>query len=169
MVLSSPAMNLAAVWLDVELAKKSLPQTTKLVGKITEATKAAKTVLPVFFNQADACLITRRAFDTMVELNPQVGRQLRVIATSPDYIASLFGFLTDVPTELKEKTIRAFSRLHTTTIGLQTLTLFQTDTILECPVATFAPSLALLDEHARLCPEASAALITSLRDPHHAP
>lgn len=163
MVMTSPAMTLATVWLDVELAKKNLPPATKILGSIAEATKPAKVVLPVFFGQADACVITLRAYKTMVELNPQVGHQLRIIATSPKYIPALFAFRTDVPNELKEKTIHALSGLNNTLIGRQTLTLFQTEAIEECSAADLVPSLALLDEHARLCPEANAVLVATLR------
>jgi len=168
-IMTSPAMDLASVWLDVELAKNALPQTAKLVAKITEATKPAKVVLPVFFGQADACLITRRSYATMVELNPQVGRQLRIVATSPGYIPALFGFCANLSPELTTKTIRAFSELHTSIVGRQTLTLFQTEEIVECPATVFETSLALLDEHARLCPEASAALISALQGQRQVP
>ncbi len=168
-MMTSPAMNLATVWLDVELAKQSLPPTTKLLGSILNFTKPAKVVLPVFFGQADACLVTRRAYDTMVELNPEVGRQLRIIAASPTCVSALFSFRADVPASLKEKTIRAFVSMHHTQHGRQLLALFQTEEITECSAAAFDTSLALLDEHARLCPEASATLIASLRGQYQAP
>lgn len=162
-MMTSPAMTLATVWLDVELSKHTLPPTTELLGSILKFPKPAKVVLPVFFGQADACLVTRRAYDTMVELNPEVGRQLSIIATSPICIAALFGLRSDYPSGLKEKTIRAFAGLHQTSHGRQLLALFQTEKIIECPISSFENSLALLDEHARLCPEASATLIATLR------
>ena len=162
-VMTSLAMDLATVWLDVELAKLALPQTTAFLGRISESAKPAKVALPVFFGQADACLISSRAHATMVELNPQVGRQLHIVATSPNYITALFGFCTDLSPALKEKTLHAFSKLHSTTIGQQTLTLFQTEAISECSASAFATSLALLDEHARLCPAANASMTATLR------
>lgn len=162
-IMTSPAMDLATVWLDVELAKIGLPQTAKFVGKISEATKPAKVVLPVFFGQSDACLITQRSFATMVELNPQVGLRLRIVATSPGYVPALFGFRSNLSKDLKQRTILAFGDLPSSIVGRQTLTLFQTEAIIECPVEIFGPSLALLSEHARVCPEASAIMIASLR------
>ena len=168
-VYSSPAMCLATAWLDVELAKKTLPQTTVLLGNVTEFAKPTKVVLPVFFGQADACLITRYSFDTMVELNPQVGRQLRIIATSPEFITTLFGFRADLSSALTEKSILAFVKLRSSIAGRQTLAIFKTEDIAEGNATDFDSSLALLDEHARLCPEASTALIASLRGLHSSP
>ncbi|MCK7505548.1 MAG: phosphate/phosphite/phosphonate ABC transporter substrate-binding protein [Desulfobacterales bacterium] len=34
------------------------------------------------FRQADACVVGRNSYETMVELNPQVGRELKVVASS---------------------------------------------------------------------------------------
>lgn len=163
MLMTHPSMSLATVWLDVELAKNELPPTTQILGTITEATKPARAVLPVFFGQADACLTTLNAYNTMVELNPQVGLKLRIIATSPKYIPMIFATCTDLATVPKEKTIQAICGLSDTAVGRQTLTLFQTEAIIEYPASTLAPTLALLDEHARLCPEANAILVANLR------
>jgi len=169
LVYTSPSMCLAIPWLDVELAKESLPTTSVFFGGLVDFPKPAKVVLPVFFGQADACLITRYAYDTIIELNPQVGRQLRIVATSPDYVATLFGFRADLSPAFTEKAVRAFVALRYSVFGRQTLAIFQTEEIAEFSADTFGPSLALFDEHARLCPEANAALIASLHGPRPLP
>ena len=46
----------------------------------------------MFFRQADACIITRHGFDVMGELNPQVKRQLRVLAASKPMVANVVLF-----------------------------------------------------------------------------
>jgi len=163
LVYDNPSMCLAVVFLDVELANQSLPPTSMILGSISGFTKPAKVVLPVFFGQADACLITRYAYETMVELNPQVGRQLRIIASSPDYVTALFGFSADLSTAFKDNSIRAFVGLRSSIFGKQTLAIFQSDEISELTASTIEPSLTLLDEHARLCPDANVALMAALR------
>jgi phosphonate transport system substrate-binding protein len=161
-LLAGPSMALATVWLDVELAKLQLPPTATLLGSVVDVAKPAKTILPVFFGQTDACLVTRRTFDTMVELNPQVGRQLRVLASSPALVAALFGFRADLSPNLKERTIHELISLHDSVGGRQALAMFYNDGITEIPAAFFDSSLALLDEHARLCPKTNAAMVAAL-------
>jgi len=163
--LASPRMSLAAPWLDVALAKADLPPAAQLLRSIDENPKPTKVVLPVFFNQADACLITRRAFDTMAELNPQVGRQMRVVASSPAYIPAVMGFRDNLSPELKQHSIQAFNALNSVVYGRQTLAIFHTENVVEQPAAGFDGAFALLEEHARLCPAASAALVAGLRSP----
>jgi len=161
--LTNSDMNLADVWLDVELARQHLPPTAKLVANIARSNKPAKVVLPVFFKQLDACLVTRASYNLMVELNPQVGRQLRIVTTSPSYITVFYGFRPDTPAIPKAKVIRTMLDLHKSINGRQTLSLFQIEKIVEIPATALDSTLALLDEHARLCPEASAELIATLR------
>lgn len=163
LIYDNPAMSLAMVFINVELAKQSLPPATETLRSISKFPKPAKVVLPVFFGQADACLITRNAYETMVELNPQVGRQLHIITSSPNYVTALFGFRADLPTALKEKCIQAFIGLRSSIFGKQTLAVFQSEEISELPASATETSIALLDEHARLCPEANAAFIAALK------
>jgi len=162
-VLTNSAMVLATVWLDVELAKATLPTTTKFFAPPSDFFKPAKVVLPVFFGQADACLTTRSSYALMVELNPQVGKQLRIIASSPPLIPLLYGFRDNCEPKAKEGAIHTMVTMHNTISGRQTLALSQIEEIAERPATTFDASLALLDEHARLCPEASARLLATLR------
>ncbi|HYP16890.1 MAG TPA: PhnD/SsuA/transferrin family substrate-binding protein, partial [Opitutus sp.] len=160
-----PRLSLAPVWLDVELTRQGFPTAAEFFSRQVEFPKPAKAVLAVFFRQADACLTTRRLFDTMVELNPQVGQELRIVAASPGYVPSLFAFIADFPAELKEKSMREFSTMHLTPSGQQILTIFQTSETTELFRHELEPSLALVNEHARLCPAANAARRAALRRP----
>jgi len=126
-------------------------------GRTTEATKLLRVILPVFFRQADACLVTLKGFETMSELNPQIGRQLRILAKSEAVVPSLFCFRGDYLSPNREKILQEVSRLNQTPAGLQTLTLFQTEQLFISDPAALASSCALLDLHRRLCAEALAA------------
>ncbi len=56
---------------------------------LVKSEKSGKVILSTFFSRNSACLVTRGAFDAMTELNPQIGRQMKVLAVSPKYIAAL--------------------------------------------------------------------------------
>lgn len=144
---SGARMSLALPWLEVELARHGLPPSAEFLGVLTSSTKAPQAILPVFFRQADACLVNRRAYDTVVELNPQIGRDLRALAASPPYIPALFAFRADWSPELKEKSIRVFAQLHRTLYGQQTLLIFQSSQVQEFPASSFASAQSLLDEY----------------------
>ena len=51
--------------------------------------KPSQAILPVFFKQAEAALVTRATFDTAVELNPQLGAALRTLSRSPQLIPAV--------------------------------------------------------------------------------
>ena len=130
---------------------------------MTTLPKLSKVVLNVFFRQTDACLVTRRGFATMAELNPQVGRQLTILAASPAVVPALFGFRRGFSTQLKSKIIREFGAVHMSPAGQQALTIFQVGQVAERPVTALDSALALLEEYARLRPADSAGLISTLR------
>ena len=162
-VFASPRMALAPIWLDVALTTAGLPPYPEHCGSVTEFTKLSKAVLNVFFRQADAGLVTRHGYATMTELNPQLGVQLVVIAASPAMVPAMFAFRTDLAPGLKEDSVRAMASLHTSLAGQQVLTIFQVGQVAERPLAALDSALALLDEFARLRPQASAARVQGLR------
>jgi hypothetical protein len=51
-----------------------------------------KVVLPVFFQHADVAAVTRSGFATAVEMNPQLGKNLRILAVSPKVVPTLLCF-----------------------------------------------------------------------------
>ena len=82
---NNPRMSLASAWV---AALIGFPK-TESVG-MTRIDNTSRTVLPVFFRQADACVITSNVFEIACELNPQLQKELRVLATSPEVVSSVF-------------------------------------------------------------------------------
>ncbi|MBK9991384.1 MAG: PhnD/SsuA/transferrin family substrate-binding protein [Verrucomicrobia bacterium] len=156
---------LARPWLDVELSKANLPATANFFSSVTTPDKALKTVLPVFFGQVDACLVTRRSFDTVIEMNPQIGRELRIIASSPTYVPLIMAFRSDFSATTKQAVIRECGLMHTSTYGQQGMMIIQTQQIIEHPFSITASSLALLDEHAKLFTTANGSDHAPLQQP----
>src|SRR6185369_7062487 len=71
----NPVMCLSFPWLETVLASEGIPSATNFFHAEVPKLKVSSAALPVFFRTADACLVNRRAFETLVELNPQVGRK----------------------------------------------------------------------------------------------
>ncbi len=150
LLMDNSRSSLAAPWLDVLLMRVGLTPTTDFFGTVNGDTMIGKVLLPVFFGKADACVVTRSAFDTMVELNPQIGRKLKTIAVSRPLVPTVFCFTPTVDEMVKEKVSREITQWHLTVAGKQCLTIFQTDSIEEHPISVLSPTLDLLAEHERL-------------------
>jgi phosphonate transport system substrate-binding protein len=126
-ILGGGSGEIASLWLDSLLAERGLPPARRLFGGVKAAAKAQQGILPVFFGQADACVVPKSSFQTAAELNPQVGRELAVLATSPAYPVSLFCFRTTLSPERKKEFLRVVFQLKDTATGKQILTLFRLD------------------------------------------
>ncbi len=149
-VFQNPLTSLAPVWLETELLQQHLGLTEQFWGRVTESTKLLRTILPVFFHQADACLVTLKGYETMAELNPQIGRQLQILAKSEAMVPNMFCFRGDYQSPNRERILQEISRVSETTAGRQTLALFQTDKLFPSDPAALDSACALLDLHRRL-------------------
>ena len=143
--------SLARMWLDVQLLEQGLPRTENLFGKVTLERKLSTVVLPVFFGNAQACLVTRRGFETMVELNPQVGKNLRVLAASPAFVVTVMCFGAKANREDEATIVQGLQRLHEQPRGQQLLAIFQGGTrLIEYPVSFLDRASKLRKRHDEL-------------------
>ena len=149
--IDNPRACLALIWLDTLLAQQGLGPTDQSFGKMTPTKKMSQAVLLVFFRQADVCLTTRSGFQTAAELNPQVGRQLRVLATSPELVNQIFCYRPDYPTPLLKEVVAAATTMHMTPDGRQLQTVFKVDRVEEQPPTCLDSARELLATHRRLC------------------
>jgi len=151
----NPRASLARMWLEVILAEKRLSAPTDHFGQVLTAEKLAKVVLPVFFRKQDACIVTRRGFETMCELNPQVRAQLRVVVTSPKLVPAVGFIRPSYHLQLREALMTALTHLETSAAGTQVLTLFQSDQLREAPASLLDSARDLLATHRHLQPPTS--------------
>jgi len=106
--------------------------------------------LPVFFGQADACVTSRRGFETMCELNPQVGRDLVTLASSPPLTVSFYIFRKNYRNSEREKVIKAISSLRRSPGGQELATLFQFEELAVKDAECLTSALNLLDRADRV-------------------
>jgi phosphonate transport system substrate-binding protein len=138
------------IWLDTILYKQGLPPAKKFFSLIKFVNKPSQAVLPVFFRQADVSLVSRRSFATMVELNPQLGKELQILALSPCFLPGLIAFRKDLSPEIKTQLIDAALKLQTHPQGEQLLKLFKVDRFFSFKPADLNTIIELLQEYKRV-------------------
>ena len=115
------------LWLDVLVRRHQAVASADFFRTVRTAPNVSKTVLPVFFGKVDACVVPASSFETMVELNPQIGQQLTAIAESRPitngFICIRQGFYDRVGAQIEE----VISMMHEDPSGRQMLALFHVD------------------------------------------
>jgi ABC-type phosphate/phosphonate transport system substrate-binding protein len=141
---------LANVWIDTLLSGAGLGTAEAFFGRITTDVKPAMVILPVFFRRSDAALVTRREFEAMSEMNPQLGRKLRILATSPKVLHTFLLFHKNCPPELKERLKVAMLAIHESTAGQQILTLWQGRRLVATDTSALRGALDLMAAYDRI-------------------
>lgn len=160
-VSESSRMGLANTWLDVELMRDGMPPMREFFKTLNRNRKPASLVLPVFFRTTDACLVTERMFEAMGEMNPQVGKDLRIVARSDSYVAGLVCFTMDAPPATVEKVKSGLMRFHESVRGQQVLMLFQSTAVAPLERSAMESAIELMNEHERLSRAARSSIATA--------
>jgi len=124
--------DIPLIWLDKLLKQHNLNSREKYFQKIEYFNKALPSVLPVFFNNADACLVSKNSFETICELNPQVQNKLTVIETSIPITIGIVALRKNISNlEVKSHIIDAFLNLHNKVAAQQFLSVFKIEQVIE--------------------------------------
>ncbi len=129
------------------LLKNGLAHMERFFAEIQETKTLASAILSVFFNKGQVCVTTDDIFDTMVELNPQVGKQLRILETSPEIVNGVFFFHKNYDLRLKKDALNEALNFEKTTYGQQVLLLYKIDRLVPLDEADLAPVANLLHEY----------------------
>ncbi len=119
-------------WLNTILLENSLSESDRFFSDIKEVTKTSQAILPVFFGSKEACLVTEDAFNAMVELNPQIGKKLKILLRSPEFVSAVMFLHPSYNPPYKEDILEALDTLHLNAKGQQVLMLFKTDKLVRC-------------------------------------
>lgn len=139
-------MVLLPAWLGTMLAANGLPQPDRFFSAQTLSDKVNQVVLPVFFHRVDAACLARRSWDTAVELNPQLGRDLRTLAISPKIIPIVFCFRRNSNTNSRKSLIDAIQRISSVPGGQQIVALYQSRSFVVKPISVMNPTLDLVHQ-----------------------
>lgn len=148
---------LASAWLDTLLSEQIPGAPESFFRSIIPALKPAQVILPVFFGQAEAGITTNKSFQLMCELNPQLGRQIKLLAVSPPLVSSIHAFHRNYAGPYRDKLVRILSNLPSSISGKQLMVLFQTEKLVMRHSSCLDGSLAVLGAWERLRKGAGAA------------
>lgn len=142
--------GLPQIWLDVQLMKRGFPLHQKFMDPVKYVDKANAAVTPVFFKQATACVVRETGFQTMVEMNPQIGKQLKVIDQSPPCLRAFACYRPGYNRDDRVTLNKSAVKLHKTEKGRQILTLFKTEKIIPYDPSFLHSTEALVAEYEAL-------------------
>ncbi len=112
-------------WLDSLLLKRFSVDALGFFSDLIQHPKANQSIMPVFFGQADACLASSNSFEIMNDLNPQIGRRLRILERSPGFATGVIAVRSGVQDPRRDAMIRAFRDMESDPKGRQLLTMFR--------------------------------------------
>lgn len=144
-VWKTPQMCVAPAWLSTQLSGVSGAGAEGFFRAVTTESKVSRVVLPVFFGQSEACLTTKRGYDMMCELNPQVGKALRVLKSSPAMVVFCYLFRKNYASVQRERLVKALSSLSQTAAGRQLAALFQFEAVALRDASCLASALEVLE------------------------
>jgi phosphonate transport system substrate-binding protein len=134
-------------WLENLTMKEGARSVATFLGPLIETHGASQAMMSVFFRKSDACIVSRNAFDISSELNPQLSRDLKVIASIGRLTAGIIAIRQDFPQERKQKVKQALLTLHEDTDGKQMFVLFQLTRLVEFRPEYLKATEALLAEN----------------------
>ena len=120
------------------------------LNRISTVTKASQAVLPVFLGRAHACLVPHEQFEIMVELNPQLQRELEVLDVSSGIFHTVICLRADLDTDDKELIRKHLMQLGNEPLGQQIMALFSAAVPVPFDAQSALPTLELIEEYEQL-------------------
>jgi ABC-type phosphate/phosphonate transport system substrate-binding protein len=117
--------SMIPLWLDSYLFDNGMPPKESFFREIKEVSKASQAILPVFFKQIDLGVVCKSAFEAAATLNPQIGRQLRIVANSPRLVPMVTCLNIAIRPERRKELLDQALRLHENPKGLQSFNVFK--------------------------------------------
>jgi len=119
------------MWLNAFLKDKVSCDIRHFFSSVNSNPKASQVIMPLFFGQTDACLTSRTSFETMTELNPQLGQKLRILEKSPGYITGVVAVSRDIRNPQRDAMVETIRDIDSYPKGRQLLTLFRINRLVE--------------------------------------
>ncbi len=143
-------MVLAPAWIGTMLAAQNLPQADHFFASQKLTDNLNQVVLPVFFHRTDAACLARRNWETAVELNPQLGRDLRFLAVSPKLVPIAIAFRSGCSPEGRRVLIDSIMKVASVTAGQQIVALYQSHGFIVRPTSVMNSTVEMVRQFERI-------------------
>lgn len=111
------------------MAENHLGRSGAFFASFESTTKPANCVLPLFFEKTQACVVDGHDWELLKELNPQLGRKLKILAQSEPILDGIVAF-TKVPMPYREKILASLFQMHKDALGYQVLSALRSGPLL---------------------------------------
>jgi len=142
--------NFFLLWIETMLMRKGYSSIESYFSSVKESKTASLGIMPVFFRQADACVVTRHILNLTVEMNPQLGKELVPIASIDKLSSGVISVDRRLSDDTKEKIKQAFLNLSNSPDGRQLLMLFLVNKFIPFRPEYLTNTESLFTEHQRL-------------------
>ncbi|MEX0320567.1 MAG: PhnD/SsuA/transferrin family substrate-binding protein [Puniceicoccaceae bacterium] len=121
LILKSYRCHLTSDWFKQSLEQNGVAEDSVRTETVDAVSNA---ILPVFFGKADACVVSDEAYVLMKELNPQIGKKLLPVETSPSFAEVIICLNQDFRND-RQLLIDSVQYMHLNPSGEQVMMLFK--------------------------------------------
>ncbi len=139
--------DIERLFLNILLMRNGYREMDFFFSDILEKAKPSRAVLDVFFGRTDACVVPEHVYSTLVEMNPQIGRQTIVLAESPELIPTITFFSEKYDPRLRTIIEDMVPKMKLTEKGRQMLMMYKVDDLTQPRAKDILELEALLFEY----------------------
>lgn len=142
--------DLSKMWLDTLLVGRGFDETENFFTSIRRVNRPSRAILPVFFNQADACIVTQNAWEVIQELNPQIGQRVKSPYQSKGLMRLLICATDNANKEEIDALVRESVSIESNPDTRQAMTILQMKRFLRIYPEDLAATEDLLQQHKKI-------------------
>jgi hypothetical protein len=143
-------MALLPAWMDNMLAAENLPLMNTFFSQRMTRDSVTQVVLPVFFRRMDVAALLRRDYETAVEMNPQLGKELHALVISPNLIPIVCCFHKNCNKNGMKQILSVMSRAESLPSGQQIEALYQSRRLVTRPASCMNLTVNMLRQNERV-------------------
>jgi ABC-type phosphate/phosphonate transport system substrate-binding protein len=139
--------SVGLLFLNHALLLQGLPEMDRFFGSIETKSKGSQALGTVYFGGAEVCLVTEEAYQTTVAMNPQIGRKVRILLTSPQLMGSVAVYRKGYPAHMRQLILQGVNELKNYPRGAQILSMFQATELRQATEADLAETRRMYREY----------------------